>query len=109
MITDLILYVPPPASLHSCSSFFPDRLDAREAIIESSIIKNVSTGQYVCKLCNFGATNRTHVFCHVESKHYQDATVQYACPYCQKVMYTRNARASHVSRYHKDERYRTTS
>jgi len=45
----------------------------------------------------------------VESKHYQDATVQYACPYCQKVMYTRNARASHVSRYHKDERYRTAS
>ncbi len=98
-----------PLAFTTAPHYFPDRLDAREAVIESSIIKNVATGQYVCKLCNFGATNRTHVFCHVESKHYQDATVQYACPYCQKVMYTRNARASHISRYHKDERYRTAS
>ena len=69
----------------------------------------MASGQYVCAICSFTATNRSHVLCHVESRHYQDATVQYACPYCRKVMYTRNAHASHISRYHKDERNRVRS
>jgi len=78
-----------------------DTIEAREAHIMSNIEKDPSRGVFCCLICSFGASSRHKVFCHIESKHFQDPSIVYTCPYCEKTLGSRNSLGNHMSTAHK--------
>ena len=85
--------------------YYLDKLtvESRESDIYSKVGKSTTSGLFFCTMCMFQAPSRTKVFCHVESKHFQDAAVVYHCEFCEKTLHSRNALSTHVSRYHRQE------
>ena len=79
-------------------------ITAREDEIISNIVRDSERKVFTCALCQFTASSRHKVFCHLESKHFKDSSVTYSCPFCQKVLTSRNSLGIHVSRNHKYER-----
>ena len=87
----------------SCYSI-ADLIAAREEEIVSNIVRDSERKVFTCALCHFSASSRHKVFCHLESKHFKDSSITYSCPFCQKVLTSRNSLGIHVSRNHKHER-----
>ena len=81
-----------------------DSITDREENITSHIIKDNIRKSFVCNICNFGASSRHKVFCHIESIHYRDSTITYYCEFCNKTCSSRNALGSHMTREHKQQR-----
>jgi len=79
-----------------------DYIIQREEMIRSNISKAPQTG-FKCDICHFSASSRHKVFCHLESKHFKDSAVTYACNYCEKTFSTRNAFGVHMTTYHRHE------
>jgi len=80
-----------------------DVLAQRDEEIRSNIVKDPTASRFICMICQFGGSSRHKVFCHIESKHFQDPSITYTCPYCQKTLASRSALGSHVSRFHRGE------
>ena len=72
--------------------------------IHSKIERSSVTGVFFCSVCMFQAPNRLKIFCHVESKHFRDISVVYYCEFCEKVLHSKNALGTHVSRHHRQEK-----
>ena len=70
----------------------------------ANIVKDPERKAFACALCQFGASSRHKVFCHIESQHFKDSSITYSCPFCQKQLTSRNSLGIHVSRNHKHER-----
>ena len=66
-------------------------------------MKDPEGRNFICNICQFRGSSRHKVFCHIESKHFQDPTVSYPCPLCDKTAPSRGALGKHVSRNHKGE------
>ena len=80
-----------------------DALAQRDEEIRSNIVKDPTASRFICMICQFGGSSRHKVFCHIESKHFQDPSITYTCPYCLKSLASRSALGSHVSRSHRGE------
>jgi len=81
-----------------------DALAQRDVDIAANILKDTNqSSSFICLICQFKASSRHKVFCHIESKHFQDPSVTYSCPLCDKTMPSRSALGKHVSRNHKGE------
>jgi len=79
-------------------------LQQRDEEIRSLIVKDsAAASRFICLVCQFGGSSRHKVFCHIESKHFQDPSITYTCPYCLKTLASRSALGSHVSRFHRGE------
>jgi len=92
-----------PVSLGT-NSHNADALAQRDADIASNILKDPSQGSsFICLICQFKASSRHKLFCHIESKHFQDPSITYSCPLCEKTTPSRSALGKHVSRNHKGE------
>eukprot|EP00091_Calanus_sinicus_P002259 TRINITY_DN12290_c0_g1_i1.p1 TRINITY_DN12290_c0_g1~~TRINITY_DN12290_c0_g1_i1.p1 ORF type:complete len:130 (+),score=24.57 TRINITY_DN12290_c0_g1_i1:26-391(+) len=79
-----------------------DALVRRDADIAGNILKDsTESSSLICLVCQFKASSRHKVFCHIESKHFQDPSVTYSCPLCDKTAPSRSALGKHVSRNHK--------
>ena len=76
----------------------------REMNIQSKIERSSEPGVFFCSVCMFQAPSRSKVFCHVESKHFRDSSVVYHCEFCEKVLHSKNALGTHVSRHHRQEK-----
>jgi len=76
----------------------------REMNIQSKIERSSEPGIFFCSVCMFQAPSRSKVFCHVESKHFRDSSVVYHCEFCEKVLHSKNALGTHVSRHHRQEK-----
>jgi len=81
-----------------------DMIAAREEEIVSNILKDSQRKMFTCAICQFGASSRHKVFCHIESQHFKDSSITYNCPFCDKLLSSRNSLGIHVSRNHKHER-----
>ena len=75
----------------------------RDEEIRTKIIRDPLNRTFVCVICQFSGSSRHKVFCHIESKHYQDPNISYTCPYCYKLLSSRNALGAHMSRSHRGE------
>jgi len=81
-----------------------DMFALRDEEIRSKIMKDPTQGsRFLCTICQFGGSSRHKVFCHIESKHFQDPNISYNCPYCPKSLTSRNALGAHMSRTHRGE------
>jgi len=69
-------------------------IEAREAEIYANITKDPYKG-FTCMICQFTASSRHKVFCHVESKHFKNSPILYPCAYCEKVLNSRNSLGVH--------------
>ena len=74
----------------------------REEEIKSNISKDVlQPSRFFCDICQFSASSRHKVFCHLEAKHFQDPTITYPCEFCGRVFSTKNACGVHMSKKHR--------
>ena len=74
---------------------------AMEEEIQSRII-TIGRSQYQCAECGQLSSQKANMWKHIESKHTSPRPVN--CLYCEKVCLSKNALATHMSRYHRNVR-----
>jgi len=99
--TNTVMPAPPQLGAEAGNA---DALARRDADIAGNILKDSEqSSSFICLICQFRASSRHKVFCHIESKHFQDPSITYTCPLCDKTAPSRSALGKHVSRNHKGE------
>jgi len=61
-------------------------------------MQKLASGTFICLLCDYQAGRSHHMTNHIEAKHMSQPA---PCLYCDKMCPSKNALASHVSRYHR--------